>query len=247
MFHTISTGLLLILAGIAVQAATVSGIVKFTGEQPPAKIISEILANSFCKEHCGGNPPSSDKFVLGTNGTNAVVANVLVYVSKGLEGEKFATPKEPVIINQINCIYVPHVSAAMTGQKIEIRNSDETLHNVMTRPRENPGFNEGMAGTGKKLTKVFEKPELGIDLRCFMHPWMLGYVHVLDHPYFSVTTTNGVFEIKNLPPGKYDISVKHEWSRFEVEPITQSVTISGDTDTRKMDFIYHLRSERTNF
>ena len=243
MLHTIATCILLLLAGIASQAGTVSGGVKFTGEKPPAKIISEMLANSFCKEHCGGNPPASDKFVLGTNGTNVTVGNVLVYVSKGLDGKKFTTPKEPVVIDQVNCIYVPHISAAMTGQTIEIRNSDETLHNVMTRPRENPGFNEGMSGTSKKLTKVFNKPELGIDLRCFMHPWMLGYVHVLDHPYFSVTTTNGDFEIKNLPPGTYDISVKHEWSRFEAEPVMQSVTISSETDARKLDFIYHLRAQ----
>ena len=241
MFRLISTASLWVIAGVAVQAGTISGVVKFTGEKPPARVISEMFANSFCKEHSGGNPPASDRFVLGTNGTNVVVGNVLVYVSKGLEGKTFTAPKEPVIIDQINCIYVPHVSAAMTGQTIEIRNSDETLHNVMTRPRENPGFNEGMAGTGKKLTKVFEKSELGIDLRCFMHPWMLGYVHVLDHPCFAVTTTNGTFEIKNLPPGNYEISVKHEWSRFEAEPVVQSVTISTETDARKMDFTYHLR------
>jgi plastocyanin len=231
---------LLLLAGANSKAGNISGVVKFTGEKPTPKVLSEMLANSFCKDHCGAKPPESDRVVLGKNGSDDVVANVLVYVSKGLEGKKFEAPKQPVVIDQVNCIYVPHVVAVMTGQPLEIKNSDETLHNVMTRPRENTGFNEGMPGSGRKLTKVFTKPELAVDLRCFMHPWMLGYVHVLDHPYFSISTTNGAFEIKNLPPGTYDIAVKHEWSRFEPAAEHQTVTV-GEADEKKIEFSYHLR------
>lgn len=232
---------LLLLGAMKAKAGTISGVVKFTGEKPKPRVISEMLANAFCKEHCGGTPPNSDRFVLGKNGADDVVANVLVYVSKGLEGKKFDAPKQPVVIDQVNCIYVPHVCAVMTGQPVEIRNSDETLHNVMARPRENAAFNEGMPGSGRKLTKVFAKPELGIDLRCFMHPWMLGYLHVLDHPFFAVTTTNGTFEIKNLRPGTYEIAVKHEWSRFEPGAAQQTVTV-GESDTAKAEFTYHLRA-----
>jgi len=233
---------LLLMAGMAAQAGTILGVVKFTGEKPKPKIITEMLANAFCKDHCGGNPRESDRFVLGKNGTEDVVANVLVYVSKGLEGKQFEAPKQPVVVDQVNCIYVPHVVAAMTGQPVEIRNSDETLHNVMAQPRQNPSFNEGMPGSGKKLTKVFNKPELGIDLRCFMHPWMVGYVHVLEHPYFSVTSTNGTFEIKNLPPGTYEVSVKHEWSRFEPAVEKQTVTV-GESEAKQIEFSYHLRAQ----
>jgi plastocyanin len=232
---------LLLLAGVNATAGSISGVVKFTGEKPAPKVLSEMLANSFCKDHCGGKPPVSDRVVFGKNGSDDVVANVLVYVSKGLEGKKFEAPKEPVVIDQVNCIYVPHVVAVMAGQPLEIKNSDETLHNVMTRPRENAGFNDGMPGKGKILTKVFTKPELGVDLRCFMHPWMLGYVHVMDHPYYSISSTNGTFEIKNLPPGTYDIAVKHEWSRFEPAADHQTVTV-GDADDKKIEFSYRLRS-----
>ena len=241
--HYIPAFACLLTAALTASAGTLSGVVKFTGEKPPAKIITEVLANAFCKEHCGGIPPESDRFVFGTNGVDLTVGNVLVYVSKGLEGKTFTAPKEPVVIDQVNCIYVPHVSAAMTGQPIEIRNSDETLHNVMTRPRDNPGFNEGMSGTGRKLSKVFDKPELGIDLRCFMHPWMLGYLHVLDHPFFAVTSRNGSFEIKNLPPGTYEISIKHEWARFEPAAAQQTVTIANEGDSKKVEFSYHLRAQ----
>jgi hypothetical protein len=57
---------------------------------------------------------------------------------------------------------------------------------------------------------VFSKPEIGIPVKCNVHAWMRAYVHVLDHPYFSVTGAEGTFEIGNLPPGEYTLEAWHE-------------------------------------
>ena len=133
----------------------------------------------------------------------------------------------------------------MTGQPVEIRNSDETLHNVMSPAApEIPLTMKACPATGKKLTKVFTKPELGVGiLRCFRgFPGWWVMLHVLDHPYFSVTSTNGTFEIKNLPPGTYEVSVKHEWSRLEPTAVQQTVTV-GESDTKPIEFSYHLRPQ----
>jgi hypothetical protein len=161
-------------------------------------------------------------------------------VSKGLEGRKFEPPKQPVVLDQTNCAYTPHVIGIMVGQPLEIHNSDATLHNVMSQPLNNKGFNDGMPGVGK-LTKVFDKPEFSVALRCFMHPWMLGYVHVLDHPFYAVTGPDGSFEIKGLPPGEYEVSVRHEYSRFAPDKPTQMVKV-GENDTQKLEFIYRLKT-----
>lgn len=231
----------LLVSGQAAFGGSITGIVKFKGEKPPPKPLVEIAANSFCKDHAAPNGkfPASDRFVFGKNGSDDTLANVLVYVSKGLEGKKFEPPAKPVLIDQVNCIYTPHVAAVMVGQPVEIKNSDETLHNVMTRPRNNKAFNDGMPGTGKRLTKTFDKPELGIDLRCFMHPWMLGYVHVLENPFYAITKPDGTFEIKDLPAGEYEISVYHEYSRFT--PDHQTLTIKvGETGSQKADFTYSM-------
>jgi hypothetical protein len=235
----------LIICGLlAAQAAcggTISGVVKFKGEKPAPKPFVGIEGNSFCKDHAApdGKVPMSDRFVFGRNGTDDTLANVLVYVSKGLEGKKFEPPQKPVVIDQVNCIYTPHVVGVMTGQPLEIKNSDETLHNVMSRPRNNKAFNDGMPGTGKKLMKTFDKPEIGMDLRCFMHPWMLGYVHVLDNPFYAITRPDGSYEIKDLPAGEYELSVYHEFSRFT--PEQEKVTVKvGDQDAKKADFTYSM-------
>ena len=43
-----------------------------------------------------------------------------------------------------------------------------------------------------------------------MHAWMLGFVHVFDHPFFAVTNEQGVFSIPDVPPGSYVLKAWHE-------------------------------------
>ena len=54
----------LVLANVA-SAGNLSGIVKFRGEKPQRKAITEIAANSFCKEACAGRSNLSERFVYG--------------------------------------------------------------------------------------------------------------------------------------------------------------------------------------
>src|SRR5579864_7271315 len=120
---------------------TITGIIRFKGAKPQAKPIEEIAGNAFCKQHYHGELPLREDFVFGKNGNDDTLENVLVYVSKGLEGKTFEVPKEHIVLDQVGCMYTPHVVAVMVGQTLEIRNSDATLHNVMTMPRDNLPFN----------------------------------------------------------------------------------------------------------
>lgn len=45
---------------------------------------------------------------------------------------------------------------------------------------------------------------------CNKHPFMMGYIHVFDHPYHAVTDTQGTFTIQNLPPGSHTLANWHE-------------------------------------
>jgi plastocyanin len=220
------------------EGGTVTGVVRFKGTKPEAKPISEIAGSGSCKECYKDKPlPVHDTFVFGKNGNDDTLANVLVYVSKGLEGKIFEPLKKPAVLDQVGCVYTPHVVAVMVGQTLEVRNSDATLHNVMCNPRNNPAFNVGMPVKDQVMEKVFKKPEMKINFRCFMHPWMSAYVDVLDHPFFAVTGPDGTFTIHGLPPGEYEVSVLHESTMLEPTPASAAVKV-GPNEKKQIDFTY---------
>jgi plastocyanin len=226
------------VGGIDGKGGTITGIVKFKGDKPEIKPIAEVAGNAFCKNcYADGKLPVHDAIVFGKNGDDDTLQNVLVYVSKGLEGKEFEPPKEPVLLDQVGCVYTPHVVAVMVGQTLNIRNSDATLHNVMCQPRNNTPFNFGMPSKDETIQKVFKEPEMKMNFKCFMHPWMSSYVHVLEHPFFALTQADGTFTIKGLPPGEYQISVLHESSLFQPAPATITVKLAAD-ETKKIEFTY---------
>ena len=221
---------------------TITGIVRFKGAKPEAKPVTDIAGNAFCKQCYKGDLPKHDDFVFGKNGSDDTLVNVLVYVSKGLEGKKFEPTKEPALLDQVGCMYTPHVVAVMVGQTLKIRNSDATLHNVMATPWTNAQFNLGMPSKNQVIERVFRQPELKISTKCFMHPWMSAYIHVLDNPFFALTQADGTFTLKGLPPGEYEISVLHETSLFDPTPATATVKIQGNA-TQKLDFTFQQKTK----
>jgi plastocyanin len=225
------------VGGVNTPGATITGIVKFAGPQPPRKPMDNLLGNAYCNEHCKGRAPLDEKWVFGKNGDDDTFVNVLVYVAKGFEGKKFAPPKDPVVLDQVGCVYTPRVVGVMVGQTLQIRNSDATLHNVIGNLKTNKAFNEGMSVKDGTIEKVFQNPEFKADFRCFMHPWMVAYVHVMEHPYYAITGPDGTFTLQGLPPGEYEIAAIHESSRFEVAPERVKVSVAAG-ETKKIEFVY---------
>src|SRR5436190_18156929 len=81
------------------DTGTIGGVVLFKGTKPESKPISDIAGNAFCQEHHKDKLPLRDTFVFGKNGANDTLQNVLVYVTKGLEGKEFPPLKTPVVLD----------------------------------------------------------------------------------------------------------------------------------------------------
>jgi hypothetical protein len=143
------------------------------------------------------------------------------------------TPSEPVVLDQKNCRYEPHILGVQTDQTIVIRNSDPFLHNIHPVPENNRGFNVGQPTQGMETERTFSSPEIMIPVGCDVHGWMSAYIGVLDHPYFAVTGSDGSFQIPNLPPGEYTIEAWHE--TFGVKEMKVTVDEGG---TATADFTF---------
>jgi len=200
-----------------VTAGDITGKITLKGTPQPEK---ELPLDPNCgKLHEGGPKPTTRFYVVGKGGE---LADVFVYVKDGLTGKTFPVPEKPGLLDQKGCEYSPYVSGLQTNQKLLVRNSDPVLHNVHPTPAVagNKEMNQAQMPKGKDLEFVFPKEEIMLRFKCDVHPWMFSYVSVVDHPFYSVSGTDGTFKISNLPAGKYTIEAIHRKGGKQTQEVT---------------------------
>lgn len=204
-------------------ATTISGKVSFEGTPPAAEKI-KTSADPKCQQM---HPQGLEKKTVDVSGGG--LAHAFVWLKSGVTGSQ-PVPTEPVVLDQQGCEYHPHVVVVRTGQPITVRNSDDTLHNIHPRPAINKEFNIGQARKGMEAQRAFDKQEIMIPVGCDVHPWMRSYISVVDHPYFAVTKDDGTYEIKNVPPGDYEIEVVHEKLKNQSQKISVKANAPAKAD-----------------
>jgi len=207
--------------------ATLTGNLKIKGEIPkPRKISSN--ADPKCAATHGPAGLFGEEVVADAAGNTQWG---FVYVKEGLGEQKFTPPKTPVIMEQKGCRFVPHVTGVMIGQDLMFRNQDPLMHIVHVNPRNNKEFGFSQAKIGEERPKQFTAKET-IRLFCDVHPWMVAWIVVLDHPFYAVTGADGKYKIKDLPPGKYTIEAWHE----SYKAVTQELEVKGK-EAKTLNFV----------
>jgi plastocyanin len=214
--------------------ATIKGKVMLDGEKPAMRPI-QMNADQHCQKLHQKPVAPQGKMVF----EDGSVPYGFVYLKSGVEG-KYKVPADPVELDQEGCMYKPHVFGMIAGQSLKILNNDDTTHNINAQPKRNRGFNFAQAqkGAEKVLTgaETFNRPEVMIEFKCNVHPWMSAYVGVLEHPFFAVSGRGGAFEIPEVPAGKYTLAVWHEeWGALETEIEVKDGATVEHTFTFKKD------------
>jgi hypothetical protein len=200
---------------------SVRGKVFITNWTAPSQTTTHI-----CLDH---PTPIPDQSVLVTS--NGTLRNVVVFLKQIPHTVYGIPPAEPVILDQIGCIYKPRIVALRTGQTLRVKSSDNTPHNVHTFPEANQAVNFGMLRPGHKDLS-FKSPEF-IPVKCDVHPWMRAHIAVFDHPFFTITADDGMFELNDVPAGAYTLIAWHE--RFG--ELQQSIDLK-DNSAAHVTFTY---------
>lgn len=214
--------------------ATFSGTFRLTGSPPslpPLRVQGDDMA--VCAP--GGQLPPNEAVVVGPNGG---IKNVLIYLDSDipLDNPKwihpsYAATRDAVVeFDQENCIFLSHVFAMRTTQKMKILNSDPIGHNTNIQPLRgaNP-FNQTIPGNGFVMHEPGGESADPFPVSCSIHPWMSAYMITRDSPYFAITDENGNFEIANLPAGvDLEFRVWQERAKF-----LSNVTLNGSSATWK--------------
>jgi plastocyanin len=205
---------------------TVQGTVKILDEIPPRNRV-KLDVDPKCESlHAG--VVLSDELVADANGN---VQWAFVRVTSGPIGVPPPVPKTPVLMDQIRCVFTPHMVGVRVGQPVRVTSSDDLLHNVHSLPFENREFNVGLPQAGMDVVRTFDKPEIFV-IKCDVHPWMRAWVGVVEHSYWSITNELGTYVIRDLPPGKFTIEVWHE----KYKPVTREVQVPPGGDVA-LDFV----------
>src|SRR5579863_48813 len=211
----------------------VSGKVTFSGDKPKLAVI-HMDQDPVCVQKHQGEAVHVEDGEVNENGT---LPNVFVYVKEGAEKYTFATPSEPVTLDQNGCMYKPHVLGIMAGQDLHIVSSDPTTHNIHPMPKDNREWNESQPPGAAPLDKKFARGEVVIPVKCNQHPWMRAYIGVTKNPFYAVTGSEGTFSIKGLPPGDYTIEAWTAIGGPNGQTQDQKVTV-GPKETKSVDFAF---------
>lgn len=128
-------------------------------------------------------------------------AAVSVFV-KGTRAQ--ATPGTVADMAQKDKAFVPKLRVIQTGSSVNFPNFDTVRHHVYSFSPTKTFEIKLYAGT-PAAPVVFDKPGTAT-LGCNIHDRMLGYIHVVDTPYFGVSDANGGVSI-DLPPGEHRVRV----------------------------------------
>lgn len=215
------------------NSGTISGTVHFTGK-PPKRIAIDMAQDPVCSLA----PANLTEQYVTQNGG---LENVFVFIQSGLGSKAYAPPSKPVVMDQKGCRFVPHVVGVMAGQPVEFTNSDATMHNVHMIPTisTNQSVDVSQPPNGPGETRTLSTPELMIPVRCNNHPWMEGFINVVDNPFYAVSGDGGQFTIKGVPPGTYTLVADHEVLGKQ----TASITVTPQ-HTTNVDITYQMPADQ---
>jgi len=197
------------------KGGIIKGKIVYDGP-PPVRKRLKMNTTPYCDKHHKGEPPYEDSCIVNDDKT---LRDVVVSVKSGLPKGKWEMPTEPAKLDQVGCVYTPHVVLMRTRQKLVVKNSDETMHNVHFLSRKNREKNFSQAKQGmEKTIKDLRRPEK-IRVVCDIHPWMGAYICLFDQPFFTKTGKEGTYELKGLPPGKYKIEAWTERLKSQVKEV----------------------------
>ncbi len=156
-------------------------------------------------------------------------AGSVVYI-EAIPGKTFPAPAKPVVMDQKQLLFQPHVMAVEIGSTVQFLNSDKVQHNIFwpsVAGNKKMSHNMGTWPQGEQRSFKFDTAGV-VPLLCNVHPEMSGYIIVSPTPYYAIADATGAFKIADVPDGTYTISAWHEGMKVMSKPVTVSGNATAD-------------------
>lgn len=194
------------------DGGTIEGKIVYQGTVPMRKVIP-----TKDPEVCGGIRDEPEIIVSG----DKAVKDAVVYLAKIDKGKAWPAAEAKPTLNNIKCVFEPRVQVIRAG-KLDVKNSDPVLHNTHGFYGKRTAFNLALPNKDQVIEVDLDR-EGTVRIECDAHGWMLGWVYVLENPYYAVTGEDGAFVIGDVPPGDYTLVADHEFTG----PVKVQVKVKG--------------------
>lgn len=177
----------------------ISGSINFKGAVPQPREFKVGAAAKVCGAKKARQP------IVVVNGALTGVVVTLRGVTQG------KAPGEAPTIQVQQCELVPRIQGMVAGQRLTLRNLDDMAHRVSGESSEGGAlFDFFQPMQGSKHRKLVDDPGLLRVQAGPNMPWATAWVYVAPHPYVAISGADGAFDLRDIPPGSYELLAWHE-------------------------------------
>lgn len=162
------------------------------------------------------------------------LGGAVVYLESA-EARRQVRPLAVQEVSQENKQFIPGVQVLTVGAEVRFPNRDTVRHHVYSFSPAKKFELKLYAGTPAQPV-LFDRPGVVV-LGCNIHDHMVGWILVLDTPYFAQTpVTAGKASLDTVPPGNYRLRTWHPRLPAGAEAQDQALTVTagGATVTVRM-------------
>lgn len=156
-----------------------------------------------------------------------------------INGQHPTAKPASVTVDQVDEMFVPHVRAVTMGSTVSFPNSDHIRHHVYSfSPAKTFELPLYIGVPAEPIT--FDKAGL-VTLGCNIHDHMLGYILVVDTPWFA-EVKDGTATLNDLPAGEFAIEIWHP--RLDQDDAVKVSLQVGADESARLEQQVTLRPER---
>ena len=178
---------------------------------------------------------SSSAAAPGGEGATRVVGKVpasglAVIALEPKTARTFPPQAEKPVMDQVGLTFGPELLLVRTGEPVEFRNNDDTLHNVNVKDEQTreQAFNVAIP-TGGAYEHTFKRDGF-YRVGCDIHPAMAASIFAASTPFTTLAATDGRFEFDGVPPGPWTVTVYTGGKRLQKDVDVTAGTTSVDVE-----------------
>lgn len=144
-------------------------------------------------------------------------------------------PLEGIEVAQEQKKFVPDVLTVTVGTQVQFPNRDAVRHQVYSFSPAKKFELKLYKGTPSVPVR-FDQPGVVV-LGCNIHDQMVGWILVVETPYYGNTAASGRATLANVPPGNYRLRTWHNGMAVGAPALDKAFTVSADASSNRAEVI----------